>query len=165
MASWTGINLIHGPQCWIEAHVAQVIYCIVMTAVATWIIVRCGRICDFVRNISCNDEFIFEWEATSGYGICSWKYNRDTVYRQACGGDKGKNYIDYWKPSTITVILMPLPISFYIFMRYPNWSQVGDYKAVIPEITGSAWVTQTCQVFVDPDDPFPEGYTVSDIWS
>eukprot|EP00812_Abedinium_dasypus_P010207 NODE_383_length_1614_cov_103.636305.p1 GENE.NODE_383_length_1614_cov_103.636305~~NODE_383_length_1614_cov_103.636305.p1 ORF type:complete len:362 (+),score=92.63 NODE_383_length_1614_cov_103.636305:136-1221(+) len=38
-------------------------------------------------------------------------------------------------------------------------------SAVVPEITGSAWITQHCQVVVQPDDPFPEGYTVADIWA
>lgn len=43
--------------------------------------------------------------------------------------------------------------------------EVAGRRAVVPEITGSAWITQHCQVVVHPDDPFPEGYTVGDIWS
>lgn len=42
--------------------------------------------------------------------------------------------------------------------------QVGDYAAVIPEISGRAYVTQYCDIVCDEDDPFPEGYTVGDIW-
>ena len=38
-------------------------------------------------------------------------------------------------------------------------------RAVIPEISGRAWITQRCEVICDPTDPFPEGYTVADIWS
>ncbi|MFV0457584.1 MAG: proline racemase family protein [Actinomycetales bacterium] len=30
--------------------------------------------------------------------------------------------------------------------------------AVIPQITGRAWVTGTAQYFLDPDDPFPAGF-------
>jgi proline racemase len=30
--------------------------------------------------------------------------------------------------------------------------------AVVPEITGRAWVTGTAQYHLDPDDPFPEGF-------
>jgi len=30
--------------------------------------------------------------------------------------------------------------------------------AVIPEITGRAWVTGTAQYHLDPADPFPEGF-------
>ena len=37
-------------------------------------------------------------------------------------------------------------------------------QAVIPTITGRAWITQYCDVVCDSSDPFPEGYTVGDIW-
>ncbi len=35
---------------------------------------------------------------------------------------------------------------------------VGDVAAVIPTITGRAWVTGTAQYFLAPDDPFPAGF-------
>ena len=38
-------------------------------------------------------------------------------------------------------------------------------KAVVPTISGRAWITQYCDVVCDPSDPFPEGYLVGDIWS
>lgn len=41
----------------------------------------------------------------------------------------------------------------------------GEVRAVVPTISGRAWVTQHCEVLCDPSDPFPEGYTVGDIWS
>lgn len=37
-------------------------------------------------------------------------------------------------------------------------------KAVVPAITGQAWITQHSKVVVDPTDPFPDGYTLGDIW-
>ena len=37
--------------------------------------------------------------------------------------------------------------------------------AVVPKISGRAWITQRCEVICDPSDPFPQGYTVADIWS
>mmetsp|Transcript_59918 Transcript_59918/g.117508 ORF Transcript_59918/g.117508 Transcript_59918/m.117508 type:complete len:151 (+) Transcript_59918:585-1037(+) len=40
-----------------------------------------------------------------------------------------------------------------------------DIPAVVPTISGRAWLTQHCQVVLDPSDPFPKGYTVGDIWS
>jgi len=40
-----------------------------------------------------------------------------------------------------------------------------EVRAVVPTISGRAWVTQHCDVVCDPSDPFPEGYTVGDIWS
>ena len=41
---------------------------------------------------------------------------------------------------------------------------VGGRRAIVPAIRGSAWITGITQVFVDPDDPFPEGYLLSDTW-
>ncbi len=41
---------------------------------------------------------------------------------------------------------------------------VGPYTAVVPEITGQAWITGFAQYVLDPTDPFPTGYKVSDIW-
>jgi proline racemase len=38
-------------------------------------------------------------------------------------------------------------------------------SAVVPEITGRAWITGFAQYVVDPDDPFPDGFTVGDIWA
>ena len=43
-------------------------------------------------------------------------------------------------------------------------TSVGGKAAVVPEVSGQAWITQHCQVVVHPTDPFPEGYTVGDIW-
>lgn len=41
---------------------------------------------------------------------------------------------------------------------------VGDRQGVVPTITGRAWITGIAHYVVDPDDPFPEGFTVGDIW-
>ncbi len=37
-------------------------------------------------------------------------------------------------------------------------------KAVVPTLTGSAWITGRAEYVLDPTDPFPEGFTVGDIW-
>jgi proline racemase len=42
--------------------------------------------------------------------------------------------------------------------------QVGGRLAIVPAIRGSAWITDVSQVFLDPNDPFPEGYVLSDTW-
>ncbi len=42
--------------------------------------------------------------------------------------------------------------------------QVGPYRAVVPTISGQGWITGMASYVLDPDDPFPEGYTVGDIW-
>ena len=48
--------------------------------------------------------------------------------------------------------------------RIVTETRVGDHPAVIPAIRGSAWITGIAQVFVDPTDPFPEGYLLTDTW-
>ncbi|WP_123052677.1 proline racemase [Clostridium sp. JN-1] len=37
-------------------------------------------------------------------------------------------------------------------------TKVGDYDAIIPEITGSAYITGHNQFFIDPDDPVKYGF-------
>lgn len=48
--------------------------------------------------------------------------------------------------------------------RLLSETQVGPYPAVVPQLTGSAWITGRFELTVDPADPFPEGFTVGDIW-
>jgi proline racemase len=43
-------------------------------------------------------------------------------------------------------------------------TRVGGQAAVVPQITGSAWITGFATYVVDPTDPFPDGFTVGDIW-
>ena len=43
-------------------------------------------------------------------------------------------------------------------------TMVGPYPAVVPTITGAAWITGLATYVLDPTDPFPNGYTVGDIW-
>ena len=45
-----------------------------------------------------------------------------------------------------------------------NETRVGDKPAIIPSIRGRAWITGTHQVMLDPDDPWPGGYRLSDTW-
>ncbi len=42
--------------------------------------------------------------------------------------------------------------------------RVGSYEAIVPELSGRAWITGFAQYVVDADDPFPDGFTVGDIW-
>ena len=41
---------------------------------------------------------------------------------------------------------------------------VGGKAAVIPTITGRAWITGMATYVLDPEDPFPAGFTLGDIW-
>jgi proline racemase len=42
--------------------------------------------------------------------------------------------------------------------------EIGPYQGVVPSISGTAYITGIGNVMIDEDDPFPEGYTVGDIW-
>ncbi len=48
--------------------------------------------------------------------------------------------------------------------RLIKQTKVGNYDAVVPTIKGQAWITGMAQYVVDPDDPFPDGFTIGDIW-
>ncbi len=48
--------------------------------------------------------------------------------------------------------------------RLEEETRVGDHPAVVPSITGTAWITGFASYVVDPSDPFPEGFTVGDLW-
>lgn len=41
---------------------------------------------------------------------------------------------------------------------------VGDQPAIVPSLTGRSWITGFHQYTLDPSDPFPQGYTLSDTW-
>ena len=40
----------------------------------------------------------------------------------------------------------------------------GSFDAILPEISGRAWITGTHQYMLDPADPWPGGYRISDTW-
>jgi proline racemase len=48
--------------------------------------------------------------------------------------------------------------------RLVEETRVGQYDAVVPTLSGQAWITGFAQYVVDPEDPFPNGFTVGDIW-
>lgn len=48
--------------------------------------------------------------------------------------------------------------------RILGQTTVGETPAILPEISGRAWITGTHQHMLDPDDPWPEGYRLSDTW-
>ncbi|MCZ4280033.1 proline racemase family protein [Kiloniella laminariae] len=43
-------------------------------------------------------------------------------------------------------------------------TSLGDKAAIIPSLSGQAWITGTHQHMLDPTDPWPEGYRLSDTW-
>ena len=43
-------------------------------------------------------------------------------------------------------------------------TRVGERDAIIASIRGRAWISGTHQLMLDPEDPWPEGYRISDTW-
>ncbi len=48
--------------------------------------------------------------------------------------------------------------------RVTGNTHVGDKPAIIPTIRGRGWITGTHQIMRDPDDPWPNGYRLTDTW-
>ena len=48
--------------------------------------------------------------------------------------------------------------------RILGTTTVGGQPAILPEISGRGWITGIHQHMLDPDDPWPEGYRLSDTW-
>ncbi|GAB3059213.1 proline racemase family protein [Intrasporangium mesophilum] len=48
--------------------------------------------------------------------------------------------------------------------RIESLTDVGGVQAVVPSVTGQAWIYELSQVGLDPSDPFPLGYTLADTW-
>jgi proline racemase len=48
--------------------------------------------------------------------------------------------------------------------RITGRTRVGGLEAIVPAISGRAWLTGFHQLVVDPADPFPEGFQLPDTW-
>ncbi len=48
--------------------------------------------------------------------------------------------------------------------RIVREAKVGDHPAIVPTISGRGWITGTHQHMLDPTDPWPQGYQLSDTW-
>jgi trans-L-3-hydroxyproline dehydratase len=48
--------------------------------------------------------------------------------------------------------------------RIEREATIAGRPAIVPSIEGRAWLTGTSQYFIDPSDPYPQGYIVADTW-
>jgi proline racemase len=55
-----------------------------------------------------------------------------------------------------------LDTEFECYVR--ETARVGSINAIVPEVSGRAWLTGISQYGIDPDDPFPNGYRLGDTW-
>ncbi|MEL6648101.1 MAG: proline racemase family protein [Pseudomonadota bacterium] len=49
--------------------------------------------------------------------------------------------------------------------RIEEVAEIAGRTAIVPSISGQAWIYGTSQYCLDPSDPFPEGFTIGDIWA
>lgn len=49
--------------------------------------------------------------------------------------------------------------------RLVEETEVGGRPAVVPTLSGRAWITGFAEYVLDESDPFPDGFTVGDIWA
>ena len=48
--------------------------------------------------------------------------------------------------------------------RIVGETAVGGRPAIVPRLTGRAWIAGTGEYSLDPSDPFPEGFVLADTW-
>ena len=48
--------------------------------------------------------------------------------------------------------------------RIEAGTEIAGRPAIVPTITGRAWITGQRTEMLDPDDPWPGGYRLSDTW-
>jgi proline racemase len=48
--------------------------------------------------------------------------------------------------------------------RIVETTTVGNQAAIVPELSGRGWITGIHQHMLDPSDPWPEGYRLTDTW-
>lgn len=55
-------------------------------------------------------------------------------------------------------------IDSHFLGRIEETTTVAGRPAVVNSISGRGWVTAICQYGLDPDDPYPRGFTLPDTW-
>ena len=48
--------------------------------------------------------------------------------------------------------------------RIESQTQIAGRPAILPSVSGRAWITGTSQLMLDPGDPWPTGYRLADTW-
>jgi proline racemase len=48
--------------------------------------------------------------------------------------------------------------------RIEEEAEIAGKRAIIPSITGRAWISEEKTLLLDPEDPWPQGYKISDTW-
>ncbi|WP_089719638.1 proline racemase family protein [Candidatus Entotheonella palauensis] len=70
-----------------------------------------------------------------------------------------RGQIDIGEPYRSTSIIGPV-----FHAEIVATAMAGDRPAIVSSLSGRAWITGLHQYTLDPSDPFPQGYTLSDTW-
>jgi len=88
--------------------------------------------------------------------------------RSPCGSGTAAIMANLWKKGKLSLhekFVHESILGTVFTGRLLHTTQVAGREAVVPEISGRAFITAINQIIVEQDDPLPLGYTVSDIWS
>lgn len=56
------------------------------------------------------------------------------------------------------------PLGTTFTARIEKETTIAGKPAIVPSLSGQGWIYGMSNYTVDPSDPFPEGYTIGDIW-
>lgn len=83
------------------------------------------------------------------------------VDRSPCGTGTSARMAQLWARGDLGLgedFVNESPLGTRFTGRLVEETTVGSVPAVIPTITGRAWITATAQYLLDPSDPFPTGF-------
>jgi len=83
--------------------------------------------------------------------------------RSPCGTGTSARLANLWARGAIApgqVFVHESILGTRFEARVAGTTRVGPYEAVVPEITGRAWLSGINQLVLRPDDPFPEGFLI-----
>ncbi|MBJ8421139.1 proline racemase family protein [Acinetobacter bereziniae] len=89
------------------------------------------------------------------------------VDRSPCGTGSSANLATMVKRGLVQLgdeLISQSIIGGQFKVKYVRNTTIGEYPAIIPNVTGRAWLFGFHQLAVDPTDPLAEGFMVSDTW-
>jgi 4-hydroxyproline epimerase len=90
-------------------------------------------------------------------------YGEKAIDRSPCGTGTSARLAQLWAKGRLKVgdrFVHESYIGSRFIGRIEAETEVGGQAAITPSIEGSAWATGINHIWIDPADPFPEGFTV-----
>ena len=89
------------------------------------------------------------------------------VDRSPCGTGSAANMASRYARGLIQVgdkLVSRSTIGSEFVTELTGITQVGPYQGVNVTVSGQAWIYGISQIGLDPSDPFPSGFHLSDVW-